>query len=201
MKIDSNNRNSSRTMNRSGFRINIPFNSHIEREEKSSDDTPVAVKSEENKPIVTQRLAIATPTLARSTLEPLAVTAPLQIAQVPPETLETACTIPEVEALKSTVASMGYRCMSVSEIRGGLKEAEIPKSTVDETAVDETAELKEKIELLENQIEILTTDISTKDEMIKTLKDYVQVTDEELQLAVEKHKSLLDITGKFIMKI
>lgn len=57
------------------------------------------------------------------------------------------------------------------------------------------------IDALNAKIDILTSAIAEKDEYIAKLKDYAQVSDEELRLAKEKNKTLVEITGKFIMKI
>lgn len=57
------------------------------------------------------------------------------------------------------------------------------------------------IDALNAKIDILTSAIAEKDEYITKLKDYAQVSDEELRLAKEKNKTLVEITGKFIMKI
>lgn len=67
--------------------------------------------------------------------------------------------------------------------------------------VDEKALLQEKIDSLQATIDILTLAIQEKDDYIAKLKEYAQITDEELSVARAQNKTLIDVTGKFIMKI
>lgn len=189
MKIDSNARNSSRVMNRSGFRINVPGGLPVDKQEKSSNERTTIIEPEEAKPAVTERLSIAIPT----TIQPVEVNSRLITGQEEPEAPSTTLTLGDS---KHAPELMECEHISVSQ----LVSTSLTTQS-DNIVIDECAELKEKIELLESEIEMLTYSITTKDEMIKALKDYAQVSDEELQLAIQKQKSLLDITGKFIMKI
>lgn len=91
----------------------------------------------------------------------------------------------------------------------------LPKPAIDEEIVSEP-EVTEPIELIpippqaesvmdqldaaKRTIEVLSQAIAEKDEYISKLKEYAQVSDDELKLAREQNKTLLEVTGKFVMR-
>lgn len=77
--------------------------------------------------------------------------------------------------------------------------APIPEVTAS-TGCSEEYHTESEFEAAKKTIDMLTQAIVEKDEYIAKLKEYAQVTDDELKLAKEQNKTLLEVTGKFVMK-
>lgn len=185
--VNTFDRNTSRTPSRSGFRI-------ISADQDVSQvvSKPVQVDAE---PILKDEVKVAELPVDNVCVKE----EPSKPVIADNELPKTSFIVPE-----DTVQSAGkpiYLGYEHAVIEGPVIDIKDKDETETIVKVDEKALLQEKIDSLQATIDILTLAIQEKDDYIAKLKEYAQITDEELSVARAQNKTLIDVTGKFIMKI
>lgn len=178
-------RGANRSILRTGFRV-----------VSAESDEPVNTIADAQEEI--KEPAIEEPAIEE---KPVTVDVPEEIIATPEEPI-----IKEEEIAKPKISFATFlRTLKKEHVEEPVAES-VAEEPVVEPATPEIAPVavdtkQSIIDALNAKIDILTSAIAEKDEYIAKLKDYAQVSDEELRLAKEKNKTLVEITGKFIMKI
>lgn len=202
--VNNFSRDTNRTASRSGFRVSfVKPATTVNVEDKEPEKTIVQPAEETN----TVPEVSANESIEATVVEPVNVQAKL-------DTEEKA----EVSAECDTKAFSSFddflKTIPCELIDDSAQEiiAEEPKETPQvftsapipdvsvSTECSEEYHTESEFEAAKKTIDMLTQAIVEKDEYIAKLKEYAQVTDDELKLAREQNKTLLEVTGKFVMK-
>lgn len=202
--VNNFSRDTNRTASRSGFRVSsIKPATTVNTEDKEPEKTIVQpVEEADTVPEVGVNESIEA-----TVIEPVNVQAKLDVeenAEVSAECDTKAFssfddflkTIP-CELIDDSVHEIDTE--EPKETPQSFTSAPIPEAATS-TECSEECHTESEFEAAKKTIDMLTQAIVEKDEYIAKLKEYAQVTDDELKLAKEQNKTLLEVTGKFVMK-
>lgn len=187
--VNTFGRNTDRTSPRAGFRV---MSSQVT---VSQDKPTVTVEIQPvedtlvDEPIKVEQSVAAVEPAQESTPKVAEVAQPIKEAIKPHNLFEMFINSLSEPALDNDAVEEAQQVVATEAVTGKATE----DHEADNTYIDELVAAK-------RTIEVLTQAIAEKDEYISKLKEYAQVSDDELKLAKEQNKTLLEVTGKFVMR-